>query len=75
MPLTSNQKAADKFIRSESAKYARESKRLLSEAAPDLLAACKARLAEWHADERNFERKEPQSVKLARAAIRKAQGD
>ena len=38
----------------------------------DLLAACKARVAEWHANPRNFERAEPESLKLARAAIRKA---
>ena len=43
-------------------------------AAPDLLAACEARIDEWHADSRNFTRNEPPSLTLMRAAIRKAEG-
>lgn len=39
-----------------------------------LLEACKARLEEWHADSRNLDRPEPDSVVLARAAIAEAEG-
>lgn len=40
----------------------------------ELLEACKARIDEWHNDNHNFERTEPRSLKLARAAIAKAEG-
>lgn len=43
-------------------------------AAPALLAACEARVNEWHADARNMERAEPESVRLARAALFLARG-
>lgn len=43
-------------------------------AAPELLEATQAHLEEWHAENRNFVRKEPQSIKLARKAIAKAEG-
>lgn len=48
--------------------------RLIS-AAPDLLEAAEARLNEWHSLSVNMERKEPESVKLARSAISKAKGE
>ncbi len=41
-------------------------------AAPDLFEACEAAVEEWHVDNRNFERKEPKSLELARVAIAKA---
>lgn len=41
-------------------------------AAPDLLEACLARIDEWHADTRNFTRKEPKSLSMMRAAVLKA---
>ncbi len=44
-------------------------------AAPDLLEACQARVDEWHSNMRNFTRREPESLKLARAAITKAKGN
>lgn len=47
---------------------------VLDAAAPELLAAAEARLAEWHSNTRNMEKAEPRSVKLARAAIAKAVG-
>ena len=40
-------------------------------AAQALLKACRARVDEWHANNRNFSRVEPASLKLARAAIAK----
>ena len=43
-------------------------------AAPQLLAACKTRLEEWHSNEYNFGRLEPASVQLARFAIDRAEG-
>lgn len=46
----------------------------LHSAAPDLLAACEARIDEWHADSRNFTRNEPPSLALMRTAIAKAEG-
>lgn len=52
----------------------RDANALLIASAPRMLAACQARLAEWHADTRNMERAEPESVKLARAAIASATG-
>ena len=56
----------------EGAQTAAERDRL-KEVNAELLAAAQARLNEWHSNARNFERKEPQSVKLGRAAIAKAQ--
>lgn len=38
----------------------------------EMLGALKARVDEWHSDNRNFERAEPRSLELARAAIAKA---
>jgi len=39
----------------------------------ELLKACKARLEEWHGDNRNFYRKEPASLELMRKAIATAE--
>lgn len=39
----------------------------------ELLAACKTRVDEWHADMRNFHRKEPPSLSMTRAAIAQAE--
>ena len=38
-----------------------------------LLKACQAQVDEWHSTLRNMERREPESLKLARAAIIKAE--
>lgn len=46
MSKSTNAKLADKFLKSESAKYSKESKRLLQAAAPDLLKACEVVL-DW----------------------------
>ena len=46
---------------------------LLHKAAEELLKACKAQVAEWHSNRRNFKRAEPKSLKLARAAIAKVE--
>ena len=35
----------------------------------ELLEACKQHLEEWHGNMRNFERREPSSIKQARAAL------
>ena len=51
-----------------------EAKANLIAAAPELLEACQARVDEWHSNMRNFTRREPESLKLARAAIVKAKG-
>lgn len=40
-------------------------------AAPELLAACQLRIDEWHANSKNFNKKEPESLKLMRDAIAK----
>lgn len=53
----------------------REANAALIAAAPALREAAEARLSEWHADSRNMERKEPESVKLARAALKAAGGE
>ena len=39
----------------------------------ELVEACKSRIDEWHSTFRNMERREPKSLKLARAAIAKAE--
>lgn len=46
----------------------------LHAAAGELLEAAEAQVDEWHSTFRNMERKEPKSLKLARAAIIKAEG-
>ncbi len=45
----------------------------LHAAAGEMLEACKAHIDEWHSTFRNMERREPRSLKLARAAIAKAE--
>lgn len=42
-------------------------------AVPEMLEALKAVLEEWHNDDRNFERAEPQSLALVRQVIAKAE--
>ncbi len=37
-----------------------------------LLKACQAQVDEWHSTFRNMKRREPESLKLARAAIEEA---
>ena len=43
------------------------------EAVKGLLEACKQRVNEWHHNNGNFKRAEPESLKLAREAIAKAE--
>ena len=43
-------------------------------AAQDLLAACQKRVDEWHEVDSNMDKPEPESLKMARAAIAKATG-